>query len=96
MFFFLILFNKIIPFTFTGNVSLACSITVCNAGFHKKGSTCVLCPDNKIKSSPGNASECEITCDGESNVPNDAHTKCGKTVLYRQIDLNYIDIANYI
>ena len=40
------------------------------------GSTCLICPDNKIKPVPGDATDCDITCDGESN---DEHTACGKT-----------------
>ena len=54
---------------------------VCNAGFYKKGGICVLCPDNMIKSSPGDAAECDRRCDGDSNIANDEHTACGKTVI---------------
>ena len=45
----------------------------------------MLCPDNSIKSAPGDATECNKTCDGESIAPNDAHTACGKTVMYQDI-----------
>ena len=49
---------------------------MCKAGFYKKGSTCVMCPDNMIKPTPGDATDCVITCEGESNSE---HTACGKT-----------------
>ena len=39
-----------------------------------------MCPDNKIKSSPGNATHCDddTACDGRSYIPNVGHTACGK------------------
>ena len=54
------------------------------------GSTCLMCPDNKIKPVPGDATDCDITCDGESN---DEHTACGKTILFHKI--NRRDSLNY-
>ena len=60
---------------------LCTNITVCNAGFYKKGGSCVLCPENKIKSSPGNATECDSVCDEEFSIANDEHTECGKTFI---------------
>ena len=52
---------------------------VCNAGFYKNGRVCVLCPDNRIKALPGNATRCDddTACDGKSYVPNSEHTACG-------------------
>ena len=41
----------------------------------------MLCPDNMIKSSPGDAAECDRRCDGDSNVNNDEHTACGMIVM---------------
>ena len=41
-----------------------------------------MCPDNKIKPTPGDATNCDIVCDGESN---DEHTACGKTGYRKQI-----------
>ena len=35
-----------------------------------------MCPDNMIKPTPGDATDCVITCEGESNSE---HTACGKT-----------------
>ena len=39
-----------------------------------------MCPDNKIKSSPGNTTHCDddIACDLKYCVPNVGHTACGK------------------
>ena len=72
---------------FDSNNSVFFSITVCNAGFYRKRSNCVLCPEKSIKSAPGDATECDTTCDGESYVPNDAHTACGKTVVYKDVKI---------
>ena len=34
-----------------------------------------------IKSSPGDASECDRRCDGDSIIANDEHTACGMIVM---------------
>ena len=49
---------------------------MCKAGLYKEGSTCVMCPDNMIKSTSGDATDCDTSCEGESNSE---HTACGKT-----------------
>ena len=53
---------------------------VCKAGFYKNGTLCVMCPDNKIKSSSGNTTNCDdnTACDGKYSVPNSEHNACGK------------------
>ena len=42
-----------------------------------------MCPDIKIKSSPGNATNCndDTACDGKSSIPNVGHTACGKLTI---------------
>ena len=39
-----------------------------------------MCPDNKIKSLPGNTTNCDddTACDGKCYVSNPGHTACGK------------------
>ena len=39
-----------------------------------------MCPDNRIKSSAGNARNCnnDTACDGKSSISNVGHTACGK------------------
>ena len=56
-------------------------ISVCNAGYYKTGSSCELCTGNKIKSSKGDAADCDTdtVCDGVSTVPNTDHTACSKS-----------------
>ena len=52
--------------------------TECNAGYYGNGSDdCTLCPDNTIKSTRGDAPDCNA-CDGVSNEANTEHTACGK------------------
>ena len=53
----------------------------CSAGHFKNGGSCVLCPGNKIKSFPGDDTDCntDSACDGIITVPNLGHTACGKT-----------------
>ena len=43
--------------------------------------TCVLCSNNTIKSTPGDAMNCSADppCDGTLTVPNDNHTQCGES-----------------
>ena len=54
-------------------------VSVCNAGYYKSGGSCVLCTNNTIKSSAGNATNCDAdtACDGTTTVPNSDHTACG-------------------
>ena len=40
---------------------------------------CLPCPAGMIKSEPGDG-PCLEVCDGESNVPNAAHTDCGQLI----------------
>ena len=57
------------------------------------GFDCVLCPQNKIKYSPGDAKSCDLdcACDGKFKVPNAEHTACGKILV---ITLN-VDIQKF-
>ena len=41
------------------------------------GNSCSICPGNTIKTSVGNATSCNATCDGVTTVPNGKHTTCG-------------------
>ena len=54
-------------------------IVVCNAGYFKTGSSCELCTGNKMKSTPGDATDCdaETPCDGVTEVPDAYQTNCG-------------------
>ena len=58
-------------------------IVVCNAGYYKSGSSCQLCTGNTIKSTIGDASDCDAdtSCDGTTKVPNAEHTACGRTAV---------------
>ena len=61
------------------------SFSECNAGYYKDGGDggCILCSGNKIKSSPGDDTDCntDTTCDGNITVPNIGHTTCGKKMI---------------
>ena len=52
---------------------------MCNTGYYKSGSSCVLCPEYTIKTAIGNAEDCDADapCDGVAMVPNENHTDCG-------------------
>ena len=54
--------------------------SVCNAGYYKSGSSCEQCTGNKIKTTAGDATNCDADepCDGVGEVPNANHTTCGK------------------
>ena len=64
---------------------------VCNAGYYKSGSSCELCAGNKIKTSVGDAADCDAdaACDGVNEVSNANHTACGKS-FYLAINLVYV------
>ena len=53
---------------------------VCNAGYYRSETTCVMCAGNDIKSAIGDATDCsaDAACDGSSYVANAGHTACGK------------------
>ena len=46
-----------------------------------------MCTGNTVKTSVGNGTSCDGTCDGVKAVPNEGHTDCGK---YFIIFLKYI------
>ena len=54
-------------------------VSVCNAGYYRDGSACLLCTDDKIKTLAGNEPHCDTDqpCDGVSTVSNENHTACG-------------------
>ena len=52
-------------------------VLVCNIGYFKDGDSCTRCSGNTIKTSAGNTTSCEATCDGPSTVPNADNTACG-------------------
>ena len=59
-----------------------CVFIECNAGYYGNATTnCTLCPGNTIKSSQGDAADCnaETPCDGVSNEVNAEHTACGRS-----------------
>ena len=53
--------------------------SVCNAGYYRDGSDCVMCTDNTIKKLAGNEPHCDSDppCNGTTTVPNRNHTACG-------------------
>ena len=57
-------------------------ISVCNVGHYRNGSRCELCTGNKIKSTPGDATNCstDAPCDGTTSVPNGEHSACGQSM----------------
>ena len=59
-------------------------ILVCNAGYYRDGSACLLCTDNNIKMLAGNEPHCDTDppCDGVSTVSNENHTACGNRILF--------------
>ena len=61
----------------------------CSAGHFNNDGSCVLCPGNTIKSSPGDDADCNVdsACDGIITVPNLGHTACGKAVRNRVLAL---------
>ena len=61
------------------SVLLMTFFVVCHAGHYRIGSQCLLCNGNTIKTTKGNALNCDEdpTCDGVSTVPNENHTTCG-------------------
>ena len=59
---------------------LYCYFLVCNAGYYKNGSDCVMCTGNTVKSTEGDGPSCPTVCDGMTKVPNSGHTVCGKSV----------------
>ena len=49
---------------------------VCNAGYYKNGTFCLMCPEYMVKATVGNSTSC---CDEtKMMVPNIDHTACGK------------------
>ena len=49
---------------------------VCNAGYYKNGTSCLMCPENIVKATVGNSTSC---CDETKMVvPNINQTACGK------------------
>ena len=54
------------------DVLLKCAISVCKAGYYENGVFCVLCSGNKIKTTVGDATDCDVDtpCDGTTKVPN--------------------------
>ena len=56
------------------------SFLECEAGYYKNGVACSLCPGNKIKTTVGDASNCDADppCNGTNQVPNSGHTACSK------------------
>ena len=57
-------------------------IPVCIPGYFCDGSSCTMCTGNTIKTSAGNATNCDADppCDDVKTVPNVNHTDCGMFV----------------
>ena len=53
--------------------------SVCNAGHYKNGNNCEMCTGNTIKSTIGDAADCnaDTPCDGVTEVPDANYTNCG-------------------
>ena len=50
--------------------------SVCNVGYYKNGTSCLICPENMVKATVGNSTNC---CDeNKMLVPNSDHTACGE------------------
>ena len=60
-------------------VNVLSMIVVCNVGYYKNGNDCEMCTGNTIKSTPGDAVDCngDTLCDGVTEVPDANHTNCG-------------------
>ena len=43
-----------------------------------EGDSCVLCGENTIEPTSGNATSCNETCDAPATVPNNQRTDCGE------------------
>ena len=58
------------------------SVQVCNAGYFKSEGSCVTCTGNTIKTTIGDAENCNVDepCDGIKTVPNENRTDCGKII----------------
>ena len=54
-------------------------VAVCNAGYYNSSGSCSLCTGNTIKSTSGDATDCntDAACNGTDNIPNTGHTACG-------------------
>ena len=54
-------------------------LVVCHAGYFYEGPGCTLCTGNTIKTTAGNAANCDADqpCDGMKTVPTEDHTGCG-------------------
>ena len=59
-----------------------CFVSVCNAGYFKSEGSCVLCPGLTIKTTIGDAENCDTDtpCDGMTTIPGAGHTRCGMFV----------------
>ena len=49
----------------------------CNAGYYGNGTSCTACTGVRIKSSQGDAPDCNTECDPAKSQPNPGHTECG-------------------
>ena len=50
---------------------------VCNKGYYKDGSVCVMCTGNTIKPMAGDVTSCTTSCNGTIKISNAEHTACG-------------------
>ena len=65
----------------TSLFTLHCNILVCNPGYYKNGSDCVMCTGNRIKPMAGNNATCSTSCDGKMKVANTEHIDCGMSIM---------------
>ena len=59
-------------------------LAVCKAGYYRSESLCITCTGNTIKTTAGNAANCNVddACDGMTTAPNENHTACGTSSLF--------------
>ena len=63
-------------------LTLNCVLSVCNAGYYTKGTSCLTCTGLTVKKIRGNAVNCDAACDGRTTVPNENHTICGESSIF--------------
>ena len=66
---------------------------VCNAGYYKNGSSCLICPGNTLKATVGNLTSCPTVCETKM-APNLGHTACGK--LFVNVENNSIWSSQWV
>ena len=69
----------------TYNNYLLLFFPVCSPGYFKDGDVCSPCTGDTVKTSAGNATSCDTTCDGIATVANADNTGCGMAYFYNSV-----------